>query len=335
MNLYICDKEWNLLEEKVLLKDTGVSSISKMDIGFQGDSLWVKFDGIPSTNIVWFSSTFLVTFDSDFGLKNYYRNGDVDTHYCGNILSLDRDRFFLGSTVTYKILQRISCDQLGKSHNEVVDEAVAPTHTKEGLTEGSHCSVCNKVLKKQEKIEALGYDNSFTDVNTTDFFYTPVVWAQKNNITTGVGNNQFAPDQACSRAQVVTFLWRANSSPEPATQVNPFTDVSRDAYYFKAILWAVENGITAGYGSDTIFNPDGACTRAQVATFMWRAAGNPDIRGAVNPFIDLEAGGFYYDAVLWAVESGITNGYGSDTIFNPDGICTRGQIVTFLYRGMN
>ena len=288
LNLYICDNEWNLLEEKVLLKDTGIDFVTKMDIRFQDDSLWVKFDGIPTTNIVWFSSTFLVTFNSDFELENYYRNGESDTHYCGNVLCLDKDRFFLGSTSTYKILQRVSCD------------------------------------------------NSFKDINATDYFYLPVQWALEKGITNGYGSETiFNPEGTCTRAQIVTFLWRTNGSPEPAFLENPFMDVSSSEYYYKAVLWAVENGITAGYGSDTIFNPDGACTRAQVATFMWRAAGKTDLNSNVNPFSDLEEGSFYYEAVLWAVENGITNGYGSDTIFNPDGICTRGQIVTFLYRGMN
>jgi len=176
----------------------------------------------------------------------------------------------------------------------------------------------------------------FEDVVAGSYYEQPVQWAVENGITNGYGSDTiFNPEGTCTRGQIVTFLWRANGSPEPASLDNPFTDVPDNEYYYKAVLWAVENGITAGYGSDTIFNPDGACTRAQVATFMWRAAGKPDMSDAANPFTDLEEGSFYYDAVLWAVENGITNGYGSAETFCPDITCTRGQIVTFLYRGMN
>ena len=183
----------------------------------------------------------------------------------------------------------------------------------------------------------VAYDSKslFTDVTKGAYYYDAVEWAVTNNITNGYGSDTiFNPDGTCTRGQVVTFLWRANGSPEPASMNNPFTDVKSSDYYYKAVLWAVENGITAGYGSDTIFNPDGACTRGQVATFLWRAEGQPGMSHATNPFTDVTADEFYYDAVLWAVENGITNGYGSDTIFNPDGVCTRGQIVTFLYRAM-
>ena len=180
------------------------------------------------------------------------------------------------------------------------------------------------------------YGRVFDDVEIGAYYEIPVQWAVENGITNGYGSdNIFNPEGTCTRGQIVTFLWRANGSPEPASLENPFTDVSADEYYYKAVLWAVENGITSGYGSDDIFNPDGECTRGQVATFLWRAEGKPDMSHATNPFTDMAEGAYYYDAVLWAVENGITNGYGSDTIFNPDGICTRGQIVTFLYRAMN
>jgi len=252
-------------------------------------------------------------------------------------------------------------------HTEVKDKAVAATCTTAGKTEGKHCSICNKVLVAQEQIKALGHiwkaENTangiitsvcttcgekkeendpnvqkpqFEDVKADAYYADAVQWAVENSITNGYGSEStFCPDIECTRGQVVTFLWRAAGSPEPVSLNNPFTDVANNTYYYKAVLWAVENGITAGYGSDTIFNPDGVCTRAQVATFMWRAAGKPGMTGLNNRFTDISSDTYYYDAVLWAVENGITNGYGSDTIFNPDGNCTRGQIVTFLYRGMN
>ena len=176
----------------------------------------------------------------------------------------------------------------------------------------------------------------FTDVEADAYYADAVLWAVDMGITNGYGSaTTFCPDITCTRGQIVTFLWRANGSPEPASLENPFTDVSTDAYYYKAVLWAVENGITSGYGSDTIFNPDGECTRGQVATFLWRAEGKPDMSHATNPFTDVAAGEFYYDAVLWAVENGVTNGYGSANTFCPDVSCTRGQIVTFLCRAMN
>ena len=124
-----------------------------------------------------------------------------------------------------------------------------------------------------EKVVVTVGDNPFVDVKSVDYFYTPVLCALENSITLGTYPNHFSPNDVCTRGQIVTFLWRANGSPEPASMTNPFTDVASDAYYYKAVLWAVENGITAGYGSDTIFNPDGACTRGQVATFLWRAEG--------------------------------------------------------------
>ena len=128
---------------------------------------------------------------------------------------------------------------------------------------------------------------------------------------------------------MVTFLWRAMGSPEPSSANCSFTDVSKDAYYNKAVLWAVEKGITAGV-TETSFSPDAIVTRGQSVTFLWRAAGKPVVRLA-NPFADVSKEAYYYNAILWAVEKGITKGT-SETAFSPDGGCTRSQIVTFLYR---
>ena len=174
--------------------------------------------------------------------------------------------------------------------------------------------------------------NPFTDVKEKDYFYEPVLWAVENGITTGTSKTAFSPDKDCTRAQVVTFLWRAAGAPEPVENTNPFTDVPANQYYYKAVLWAVENGITTGT-SKTTFGPDKSCTRAQVVTFLCRAAGNPTPEMKDNPFTDVPVGQYYYHAVLWAVEKGITNGT-SKTAFSPDKPCTRGQIVTFIYRYM-
>ncbi len=175
------------------------------------------------------------------------------------------------------------------------------------------------------------WNNPFTDVPSDKYYYEPVLWAYENGITTGATATTFAPNKDCTRGQIVTFLWRAAGEPEPTATNNPFTDVDSDDFYYKAVLWAVENGITTG-ASATKFNPKGACNRAQVVTFMWRAKGSPTPTSANNPFGDVPADKYYHDAVLWAVENGITTGT-SATKFAPNNTCTRGQIVTFLYRG--
>ncbi len=171
--------------------------------------------------------------------------------------------------------------------------------------------------------------NPFTDVNQGAYYYDAVLWAVGSGVTQGTSAATFSPEQTCTRGQVVTFLWRAAGEPEPTSTANPFRDVAKDAYYFKAVLWAVENGITQGTGKDT-FSPNDPCTRGQVVTFLHRANGTPKVT-AKNPFTDVAKGAYYYDAVLWAVENGITQGT-SATTFSPNQTCTRGQIVTFLYR---
>ncbi len=171
----------------------------------------------------------------------------------------------------------------------------------------------------------------FSDVAEGKYYYDPIVWAYQNNITSGTSASAFSPNDDCTRGQIVTFLWRAEGCPEPTSTNNPFADVDSDDYFYKAVLWAVENGITAG-ATKTTFNPKGACDRAQVVTFMYRAAGSPTVTSQNNPFVDVPNGKYYHDAVLWAVENGITAGI-SATKFAPNNTCTRGQIVTFLYRG--
>ena len=172
-------------------------------------------------------------------------------------------------------------------------------------------------------------ENPFTDVDEDDFFFDPVIWAVGEGITSGAGDGKFAPYGICTRAQMVTFLWRAAGKPEPVSAVNPFADVAESAYYYKAVLWAVEKGITKGTSAAT-FSPDDTCTRAQAMTFLYRLAGMPETSGAA-PFTDVNAAAYYYNAVIWGVAGKITTGT-STTTFSPDDFCTRGQIVTFLYR---
>ena len=140
------------------------------------------------------------------------------------------------------------------------------------------------------------------------------------------------PDGICTRAQIVTFLWRAAGSPAPSSTEMPFTDVPADAYYRNAVLWAVENGITGGT-SATTFSPDAPCSRGQIVAFLWRSKQSPMV-AAENPFMDVNAADYYHNAVLWAAENGITGGTGANT-FSPDAPCTRAQIVTFLYRALH
>ena len=171
--------------------------------------------------------------------------------------------------------------------------------------------------------------NPFTDVPEGEFYHIPVLWAVARGITTGATATTFNPNGDCQRAAVVTFLWRAAGSPEPATTKNPFTDVKKTDFFYKAVLWAVEKGITNGMTATT-FGPYLKCNRAQVVTFLWRSQGQPGSKAKVS-FTDVKPGQFYSTAVAWAVEQGVTNGMGGG-IFGVDAICNRAQVVTFLYR---
>ena len=174
-----------------------------------------------------------------------------------------------------------------------------------------------------------GNDSSFTDVPATAYYADAVKWAVENGVTSGTSATTFSPQNVCSRAQLVTFLWRASGSPRPANTRHPFTDISSNAYYYDAILWAVENGITSGTSSTT-FNPDSPVDRGQAVTFLYRTAGSPVAKGT-NPFADVENSAYYANAALWAAEQEITIGT-SATTFSPSDSCTRAQTVTFLYR---
>ena len=169
----------------------------------------------------------------------------------------------------------------------------------------------------------------FVDVATGSYYEDAVDWAVENGITKGTDDTHFSPDGICTRAQAVTFLWRAAGSPKPEPRAMPFTDVPVGSYYYDAVLWAVENGITKGT-SDTTFSPNMTCTRAQIVAFLWRSEKSP-AAGIANPFADVKSTAYYADAVLWAVKENITKGTTSTT-FSPNADCTRAQIVTFLWR---
>ena len=181
------------------------------------------------------------------------------------------------------------------------------------------------------KAAAPASENPFTDVPSGAYYEDAVVWAVKKGITSGTSATTFDPDGSCTRAQAVTFLWRAAGSPEPKSAAMPFTDVPAGSYFEKAVLWAVENGITNGT-SDTTFGPDASCTRAQIVTFLWRAGGSHAVSGN-SAFSDVAADAYYAAAVAWAEKNGITGGIGGG-LFGSDNTCTRAQIVTFIYRSV-
>lgn len=171
--------------------------------------------------------------------------------------------------------------------------------------------------------------NPFVDVTSTDYYYDAIAWAVARGITTGTDSTHFSPGTICTRAQMVTFLWRKAGEPDPESNNCAFTDISEEAYYYEAVLWAVEQGITNGV-DETHFAPNQTCTRGQVVTFMYRAEESPQINYK-SGFQDVSTAAYYYSAVCWAAKNGITTGTTSVT-FSPDDPCTRGQIVTFLYR---
>ncbi|MCI5898367.1 MAG: S-layer homology domain-containing protein [Firmicutes bacterium] len=187
----------------------------------------------------------------------------------------------------------------------------------------------NVTVETSFKTDSVEPVNPFTDVTSGAYYEDAVIWAVSKGITSGTTETTFSPDASCTRAQAVTFLWRAAGCPAPQRSEMTFTDVAADAYYYDAVLWAVENGITKGTG-DTTFSPNATCSRAQIVAFLWRSENMP-AAGTVNSFTDVAADAYYADAVNWAVESGITSGT-TDTTFSPDADCTRAQIVTFLYR---
>ena len=170
----------------------------------------------------------------------------------------------------------------------------------------------------------------FDDVAEGQFYEEPVAWAVENGITNGTSAATFGSNDQCLRAHVVTFLHRAAENPEPSSTKNPFADVKTSDFFYKPVLWAVEQGITNGL-TETTFGPTQVCNRAQVVTFLHRAKGSPVPNSSENPFTDVPAGSFYTTAVPWALENGVTTG-ASATTFNPAGQCLRAQVVTFLYR---
>lgn len=240
-------------------------------------------------------------------------------------------------TTTETGIRTYTCTVCGQTRTEVIPVASHTTHTwdagvvttapkaaRTGVRTYT-CTVCGET--RTETIPAI-----FVDVKPNSWYENAVDWALENEVTNGTDDTHFSPSNDCTRAQMVTFLWRAVGSPEPTLRTSPFTDVQNtNAYYYKAVLWAVENNITAGT-TQTTFSPNAKVTRAQTVTFLWRLEGEPAASGS-NPFVDVPSSKYYYNAVLWAVANDITNGIDA-THFAPNNNCTRAQIVTFLSRDL-
>ena len=207
-----------------------------------------------------------------------------------------------------------SCTEPRKCTLCGITEGEAPGHDWKGL----NCTRCGEAR-----------ENPFVDTDPGSFYFESVLWAVEGGITVGTDANHFSPNASCSRAQVVTFLWRAAGSPAPVGDDNPFVDVKKGSFYEKAVLWALENGITAGTDASH-FSPDGICSREQVVTFLWRSTGYPAVGGEI-PFTDVPADAWYAEPIRWAVKNGITQGV-SATEFGTGETCTRSQVVTFLHR---
>lgn len=266
---------------------------------------------------------------------------------------LSRKTAHTGGTAT--CTEKAVCDECGDAYGELgahrYDAVVtAPTCTQNGYTKHT-CSSCKDSYTDNETVKTghiikygicekcnMRFSNPFYDVNGTDWFYSAVMWAYYNTpqVTNGKDESHFAPKASCTRAQVVTFLWRAAGRPEPSGSVKQFSDVPKTnsyAYCYDAILWAVENGITKGTDA-THFSPNATVTRAQFVTFLWRYAGEPAPKNMSCSFSDVDANAFYYKAVLWAVENGVTTGK-TATQFAPGATCTRCEVAAFMFRAFS
>ena len=272
--------------------------------------------------------------ESEAGVRTYTctRCGETRNEF---IPAVSIDKTVLDEAVF--IAENVDTSAYTKESVTVLEAAIAVARAVQANPDASQTQVNDAAQAVRSAFAALvpkadGPVNPFTDVAEGAYYYNPVLWAVNHSpqVTNGTSATSFSPDRSFTRAQVVTFLWRAMGQPEPTKPDNPFTDVAEGQYYYKAVLWAVGEGITTGT-STTTFSPDRGCTRAQVVTFLWRAEDQPKPKSVVNPFKDVAEGQYYSTAVLWAVEKEITKGTSTDK-FSPDSTCTRGQIVTFLYR---
>jgi uncharacterized membrane protein len=294
------------------------------------------------TSYIQWTSVFLYTEDGNEVWSSQNKEYNASIGYLQNTKKIDLNAglYYLkvsrskkSSTGNYTLWLNAYCTSDADHIWNGGEVTTQPTTTTTGVKTYT-CTVCGETKTEEiAKLPASDTNSSatttFTDVPSSQYYYDPVYWAVGKGITNGTGGSSFSPNANCTRGQIVTFLWRAAGEPEPTTTVNPFTDVSEKDYYYKAVLWAYENGITTG-ATSTTFNPKGNCTRGQIVTFLWRYANKPTAN-ASGAFSDVKTGEYYTSAVYWAVANGITNGM-SSTTFVPGGTCTRGQAVTFLYR---
>ena len=330
LNVYSCAGSLRIAQNAL----RGCTNIKSVSLDCR--SLHLENNAFPSgasINYVWISGEYGAVADKAFeGVSAnivYPKNGTKWNDKVGSNY---------GGTLTWE-----EYDNCSHSYAAVVTE---PTCSERGYTTYT-CSGCGESFK-DSYVAMLGHhfvngvctrcgrENPFSDIKAEGIHkpYTDaILWAAEKKITTGYTDDSFRPDAACTRAQVVTFLWRAAGSPEPASQTNPFADVNDGGDlkpFYKAILWAVEKGITSGV-TKTKFSPNSPCTRAQFVTFLWRYMDKPANSG-INPFGDVTVNN-YYQAILWAYESAVTTGYGDGT-FRPNDVCTRAQVVTFIYRSI-
>lgn len=305
-----------------------------LDIGKTLDSKWIAEQVLEDALSKDYLKSAMVNAIQD-AAKNELMNGNWSaTSFRDGMQSffdaLTRFGFDLMETITRKIASAAGVASLTES---AVMNIIPTGHLIDLLYSGSDAA--------ELVIEAMAFYKSFerpagiyiqpegfTDISADAYYYDAVQWAVDQEITTGTSDLTFGPDDTCTRAQAVTFLWRAAGAPAPSDDRNPFRDVGADAYYHDAVLWAVENGITSGTG-DAVFSPDESCSRAQIVTFLYRQAGSPSVSG--GSFSDVQPDSYYAPAVRWAVAQDITSGT-SGTTFSPESDCTRAQIVTFLYR---
>ena len=280
---------------------------------------WQRVSGFKTYPSNW-KDSYYFTFE---GLGGYIANADKIT---GAPLKAEAKTYVADKLAAlqqelYKDF--VTTDELAKAS----DARALATENGKAMAEKAHKLGVELVeyITKDDALEP----GHFTDVKAGAYYEDAGKWAVDKAVTSGKTVTTFAPNESCTRAQAVTFLWRAAGSPEPTASEMTFTDVKAGSYYYKAVLWAVENKITSGM-SDTLFAPDATCSRSQIVTFLYRMQNSPESK-AENPFTDVKADAYYANAVLWAVENGVTTG-ASATTFDPAGDCTRGQIVTFLYR---
>jgi len=280
---------------------------------------WQRVSGFKAYPSNW-KDSYYFTFE---GLGGYIANADKIT---GKPLKAEAKAYVADKLAAlqqelYKDF--VTTDQLAKAD----DARALATENGKTMAEKAH-KLGVELVEYITKDEAL-QPSVFTDVKEGAYYVDAVNWAVDKKVTSGKTETTFAPNDSCTRAQAVTFLWRAAGSPAPRSRTMPFTDVPVGSYYYDAVLWAVENGITKGT-SETMFSPDATCSRAQIVAFLWRSEKSP-AAGSRNPFADVKSSAYYADAVLWAVKEDITKGT-TNTTFSPNADCTRAQIVTFLWR---